>query len=413
MSNICRLLFSGMNISPRAVFLLMAFWMLPFASMKLLVFGWPLYPVEMVLLVALPFLISREQLSLWRSLIIRKVSFFAGIIFMGATLSLMMNPWTLWGIGQLKSFFAFPILFFLLALSVWRESPRNMGYFFEQWRLVTVCVAFGALVWGWFGGMTYDDRLRGWFDSPNMLAMVLAPGVLISWWKIVSVQRTKAKEVFLWLIMMLALGATRSYAPLLVCVVGGIFLWWKSQSEQKISPFFSLKILSILGVFLGGLVFFESGTEKWSSLVSLDERSSFASRIMIWRAAEKMIIDHPLVGIGPGRFQEVYLQYQQFYPPYLEWAVPHPHNLFFAFWLSTGLLGVIALLWLLIFAVSFGCFRKMNKEKALSLALLLSFFGMGFFDVPYFRSELCYLFWLAVAVFATVYARSDTAEGSL
>ena len=64
--------------------------------------------------------------------------------------------------------------------------------------------------------------------------------------------------------------------------------------------------------------------------------------------AIKILKDHWLIGIGPGLFQPYYLDYQKYFPPYLEWAVPQPHNLFLAWWLQAGLLGLIGFLWLVI-----------------------------------------------------------------
>ena len=70
---------------------------------------------------------------------------------------------------------------------------------------------------------------------------------------------------------------------------------------------------------------------------------------MIWKSAGLMIKNNPLFGIGPGNFQEKYMEYQKYFPPYLEWAVPQPHNIFLAFWLESGLIGLAGFILLLLY----------------------------------------------------------------
>jgi O-antigen ligase len=128
---------------------------------------------------------------------------------------------------------------------------------------------------------------------------------------------------------------------------------------------------------------------------------------MIWHSAIRMIRDSPFTGIGPGRFQSVYLEYQRFYPPYLEWAVPHPHNLFLALWLSSGIIGVSASIGLCVFL--FRSLREIprKKERALMTALFLGVFVSGLSDVPYFRAEFCFIFWLELALFSGIFLKEN------
>jgi len=82
--------------------------------------------------------------------------------------------------------------------------------------------------------------------------------------------------------------------------------------------------------------------------LNIPDRSSAASRVTIWRSAIAIGRDYPVFGIGPGSFQAQYLRYQKNYPPYLEWAVPQPHNTYLAFWLQTGALGLVGFVLLLV-----------------------------------------------------------------
>ncbi len=148
-------------------------------------------------------------------------------------------------------------------------------------------------------------------------------------------------------------------------------------------------------VLMLAFLFFQFGSQKMSDLVHFGSRSSAASRIMIWSAAGRIIRDNWLFGIGPNRFQDKYLEYQKYFPPYLEWSVPEPHNLLAAFWLQSGLLGLagfMSLLWIWLK-------RIVKKEKTkivvAAAAIIIYILAHGLVDTTYFKQDLASIFWLA------------------
>ncbi len=95
-------------------------------------------------------------------------------------------------------------------------------------------------------------------------------------------------------------------------------------------------------------------------LRSLLEREGTAFlRLRLWQAALEMVRDHPLWGIGLDQF--LYL-----YPRYMHpdaWREPnlsHPHNLVLDFWLRLGILGLLALAWVIWEAI-----RRTRRQGAL------------------------------------------------
>ena len=77
-------------------------------------------------------------------------------------------------------------------------------------------------------------------------------------------------------------------------------------------------------------------------------RQTGGFRLDLWLSSLEMVRDHPLLGVGLDNF--VYL-YQQFYlreGAAAEPSLSHPHNWIFNFWLSLGLLGLVAFVWLLV-----------------------------------------------------------------
>ena len=153
-------------------------------------------------------------------------------------------------------------------------------------------------------------------------------------------------------------------------------------------------------------------SNKFQGFVDLSY-PSLKSRLVIWQSAWEITKDHSLIGIGPGMFQEYYLDYQPRFKPYLEWAVPQPHNVFLAFWLQTGLIGLIGLIWLLIVFFR-NCIKYLkvsdSKIKILNFILLsvMAYILIhGLIDTTYWKNDLSVMFWLITALSYRVGHLSD------
>lgn len=382
--------------------------LLPIAHLKLVVFGIPLYSVEIPILIALlayAYGWRQKTFSPFRNIDFRNPFVIGALIFFaGAILSFASNPFSLTGLGMLKTWFVFP----LVALWLWLETEpetRDLERILAVWLGVTAVVACASLIFFFQGALTYDSRLAAWYGSPNYLAFFLAPGVLLVGHFLSSLPRANQSLLrpLLWLsvaTLMPVIYFTRSYETwvgLLVALFIFLFLGTVFPWRKKIAA--ALLCLGIFSLF----IFLESGDAKWQSFATLDERSSLASREMIWRSAARIIADHPVAGIGVGRFQETYLAYQRYFPPYLEWAVPQPHNLYLAVWLETGLMGLVGF-----FLLMTALFRKMlalsrsddedSRKISVFLIAALAMYGIaGLVDTPFFKTDLAFIFWFIVA----------------
>lgn len=326
-------------------------------------------------------------------------------------------------IGIIKGWFIFPLLLaFLVQDIISKEKRKNIFltlFFSAFW------VAFLALLYWWQGFLTYDNRLEAFFNSPNYLAMYLALGAIVGGWKIyldreidpeIVMKNQNAKHktpaptrlssldgqlhnlkfksslIFCWATILVTLYFTYSYAAWIALAfsLGTVFFLNNRRNKKWL---------------LGGviIVFFillsQLPNQKFHDLITLDERSSFSSRLMIWRSAIHIIQDNFMFGIGPGNFQAEYLAYQKYYPPYLEWAVPHPHNLFLAFWLYAGLVGLVGFLALVIYL--FKDLYKGSKKtpcKYMALGILVYIILHGLIDTTYFKNDLAIIFWVLLTV---------------
>lgn len=369
---------------------------LPLYLVKLVIFGVPsnlfeLMAIFAILVFSMASVGSKIELQDYKKYFIPIV-----LIISGLLISTLCNGAYRVGFGIIKSWFVIPISFAFMAVAVLSKSKEksilNAIYF------SAAGVASIALVYFFLGKLTFDGRLQVFFNSPNYLAMFLVPAVVIGAAKF---RENKKFYSISLLILSAALYLTFSYAAWLGLAIALLGLFFKKE-EFKISKWsIGLMMVAILVIFL------QFGTSKMNSLLQFNDRSSMSSRLMIWRSAGKMIADNLIVGIGPGNFQAKYLEYQLYYPPYLEWAVPQPHNIFLAFWLQAGILGLIGFVWMM-FVWFRDIFRKKDDASIICMAIMAGIIIHGLFDTTYFKNDLAVIFWLII--FLGTKNRSEKSE---
>ncbi len=391
---------------------------LPFAGARFFVLGVPIYmPELMVIFASAVFVWTRCHTD---GLRIQKLptSILIAItmIFLGVISSSILNGLTLVQLGIIKSWFFFPALFgWLVFQTIHQEETsqtihqNNPSVVVQKtlmvWYATLVLTAIAALFFFSRGSLTYDGRLKAFYLSPNYLALFLFPGVLLGWYWVTQTFSHKKNlrgviDLTSWILLCVTLYLTLSYTVIIDSLIGffGI-LFFTSVSSPAIRIRIGALYIALITVFL----LFQAHTQKFSDIIHLSDRSSLASRIMIWQSSAKMISDHPFFGIGPGNFQTTYLAYQHYFPPYLEWAVPHPHNLYLAFWLQTGIIGLIGFLILIVLWIrSLLCTRTDIPKKAsvkwTLVGIFITLLLIGLLDTPYWKNDLAYQFWLLMAL---------------
>ena len=379
------------------------FLLFPIAHFKISVLGLPFYLAEIPLLTVTGIIFWKawKEEWEWKETIQENKVFFIGVdvFLIGAVLSYAMNEHTLTGLGMLKSFFFLPTLFaFLMIVRVkTREDGERILWL---WLAGLAMMAWTSLILIFHGGLTYDLRLAGGYASPNYLAMLVAPGALLSMYFFLTTTKTVVKKgsSFFFCITLLVLLLTQSYVSFAALLGAMMFFLWINRCVLS-WPWKKILVLGILSLLF--LLAFLFSAEKFQTLVSWDERSSLTSRFMIWEAAGKIAKDTFPLGIGPGNFQEKYLAYQKYFPLYLEWAVPQPHNLYLSLLLQAGTLGLVGFLFLLISLLK--RVRQVWHEKSLApeqqaygallISLLLFYLLVGLFDTPYFKNDLAFALW--------------------
>ncbi len=383
------------------------FFLFPLADVRVLLFGIPLYVPEILVMMAILTRILRSPSNRlsdgfsWRSGFVAILSI--GLMLAGMISSSIWNGIDRDALGAIKSWFLFPILFFWLILTL-GFSRGDVWKAVSLWFFGTALTAFAGVFLPDYSIRTYDGRLQIASLSPNHFGFLLEYGGVIGLALLVFLrERHWVFLAFLAIaesVVVAALLLTQSDAALISFCIASLTLVISSIFSLK----FSKKLLAAAFIVVASvtLAFFQ--TIDRHELGSGTVRSSLASRVMIWNAASMMISEHPILGIGPRNFQERYLALQPQFPPYLEWAVPHPHNIFLAFWLFSGisgLLGFVVLLSVLFFNVVRVIFstpeEKLRVLPSLFLALLSGFLVHGFVDTPYFKNNLAYIFWAMAA----------------
>ncbi len=329
------------------------------------------------------------------------------LILGGATLATTFSPDKISSFGILKSWIIEPLIFAGLVFEE-IKNQRQLNLMIRFLEANVLSLAMVALAYFLAGNLTFDGRLAAFFLSPNHLAMALAPGLILFFKEIVIVSSKKNLFFLIGVISLIVLifYFTFSYSAWLAVAFSLFFsflILFKKEVFSLKSFCFLMAFLVVVFLFLFSLQFFNV---KFHDLLFSD-RSSWQSRLMIWRVAGVILKDHWFLGIGPGMFQRLYLDYQKYFPPYLEWAVPQPHNLFLAWWLQAGIGGLIGFLWLLkkIFCYFFKKILKPSFKEKDGLSVLVFLFAIliywifhGLVDTPYWKNDLSLIFWAIIAL---------------
>jgi len=325
------------------------------------------------------------------------------LLLVGAFSSSLLSVDQLMSLGLLKAYFIDPIIFLFLFAVLF--SSRNVDRAINVFLASGVFLALLALLYFFSGDVTYDGRLQAVFNSPNFLAMSLAPVILVSFWNLlfrkvdIPLKLVSTAALF---VLLPAFFLSRSYGAFFALFTAIFLMLFMSGRSAAFKTVIALLLLSLSALIL----FFNLDAKKTSDLLQGDERSSFRSREMIWSASEMILKENYLLGIGPGMFQAQYLFHQKdFDEPYLEWAVPYPHNLFLAFWIQLGLAGFLGFVLLLfwVFAEAYKGIRKNKNEFMLLAAAFFVYFILhGLVDTPYWKNDLSltFFFFLAIVLLA-------------
>jgi O-antigen ligase len=309
-------------------------------------------------------------------------------------------------LSSLHAFFAWfvePILIFVSGIKI-LSSTRNRKIFLQFLFLSFVIIIIASCTY-LFLGIKNNERLSGFYNSPNFLAMVLEFFIPVITTLLFFRKNNFWQNVLFFLILATSLMLvvfTQSFGGLLAIALAGIWILFWTPSKKRASIFYGAAIFTGLIFVIFFILSFNLG--KIDRLLSGDSQSSFNSRLPIWQTSLYLLKDNWVLGIGPNAFLSKFHLKQKELGLNLDFlVVPQPHNIYLAFWLESGILGLIGFFWIVKKAFN-GLINKLRLENQNDLRWLLIGLGgsliavlaHGFFDTPYFKIDLAYYFWMII-----------------
>jgi len=322
------------------------------------------------------------------------------LIFSGLFASTLANQNYRIGFGIIKGWFFIPLIFGFIVYKTIRtknDIRKILKWIFYSASATSIIGIFYLIS----SNLTFNGRLQIFFLSPNHLAMFLSFGFLIGFYLVKEKISKKNINInfifysFLFFCIAIAIYFTYSYAAWLSIAAGlSVARIFSSKNRKRL-----LSAIFLIIACVSLLFYFQFDNQKFQDFKNFSDRSSSASRLTIWSSAWKIGFDNWFWGIGPGNFQNKYLEYQRYFPPYLEWAVPQPHNLYLAFWLQGGLIGFFGFIFLIFLWLESLLTALKNKKDGCLLttvlfSIMLSLLFHGIFDTPYWKNDLSFLFWI-------------------
>lgn len=340
-------------------------------------------------------------------------------------------------LGILKGWVLMPILY--AAVLVFRAyDNRDRLLMLRAYMVSSVFLSIWALYQVWSGNfITIDGRASGPFESANYLALYIAPlvfALIARAWQALRDRRFFKEffrvylvEIVVFFVVGFALLFSMSYGGILG-VFGSLILFALYEilfsSHRKIyGRLWKRLMIPAIVLALGALVVLSQiQTTKFVDFLAFNRQSSSSVRLQVWGVASHYISENPVIGVGPGRFEKLYennaaaiLGVQPYEPTML-----HPHNLFLATYLNSGVAGILAFTWLFIgmfLAFKHGIFTKNDKDF---IIIFIGMFGViflhGFVDQPFWKNDLALIWWMTVvpvliAGFPVIDGKIERGEG--
>ncbi|OGY20980.1 MAG: hypothetical protein A2126_03105 [Candidatus Woykebacteria bacterium GWB1_45_5] len=340
--------------------------------------------------------------------------FWPSVLFLagGATIAVFLSADQRVAAGIWKAYFVEPALFSLVVLDLSIEK-KSLSWaivpllFSGLWLSV---LAVWQAVTGTNQFATYaisQGRVTAVYTTPNALGLYLGPltflalGFLfelfrqkqiklkkssLAWYLIISllgfilaIYLSKSRGAGLGVIVALLAFSLMAIYPILSN-------FW--QTLFRFSAFFAVVAYLLLNIFVFVKI------DSFVSTYKPTTQNSITARFCIWQATKKMLADRPITGAGLSAYQKVYPSYATCYSE----AHLYPHNILLNFWTETGMVGLLAFLW-----VIYRCWKILDRfvNNFLAVGLLSAMvyiFIHGLVDVPYFKNDLAAEFWVLLSM---------------
>jgi O-antigen ligase len=317
------------------------------------------------------------------------------LFLVAALLSLLVTQYPLLSVRELRAVILEPVGFFLLLCTL-RGSPVLALYGFVAGATLTAAAAIAQGPLG-IGGTQAEGvlRVQAWYPSANHLALMLGR----AWPLLIAAALYKSR--WLWMstaVVGVGLLLTFSTGGWLGALVGALVVLGFMGHRRLVLRAGGAAVVALVAV--SGLAIAGVLPERLNPL-----RQTGGFRLELWQSSLEMVRDHPLLGIGLDNFAYLYQQFYLRVGAASEPNLSHPHNWLLDFWLSLGVLGLVAFCWLLVrFWREVRGALADSKRRWLVAGATGATADMavhGFIDNSYFLVDLAFVFWLCLALAET------------
>jgi putative inorganic carbon (HCO3(-)) transporter len=222
--------------------------------------------------------------------------------------------------------------------------------------------------------LDYIGRRRPFFPfvTPNILAGYLA--------MIVPLTLYHRKRIWFILPLSFALLLTKSLGALLSIFFALIIYFYLEGNLKKIGLSFLAGLLIIIG-----FVFFTRAAMPKQHIQPI---FSAVMRLNYWQDTLKIIMAHPLAGVGLGNFNLAYSRYT--------------HNSYLQIWAEMGIFGMVSILWLVIAVLKSGFKTFKDSPYKTQIAGLITanivFLIHNLVDFTFFLPEVSLIWWVILGI---------------
>lgn len=300
-----------------------------------------------------------------------------------------------YSLGQWRAYFLEPILFFIILLG--RRDWFTARDVILALLLSTASISAVALIQVTTGAPyppslwndTVAGRATGFFTSPNAVGLYLGPIILLGlglWLKLHG-QSHPASRLALGLVLLSALGllAAQSLGGL-IAVGASAWLFLLLIYKKPALVALGLALLLVL-------------TPPTRQLLA-HKSKSLQNRLTLWSHTGAFLLASPKNFVfGTGIRQYFRKIEKPLYNPRALERLIYPHNIFLNFWTEIGLLGLISFITIFtcLLLAAYGLLPANRFVGAGLVAALAALFLHGLIDVPYFKNDLAFLFWIMAA----------------
>lgn len=335
--------------------------------------------------------------------------FIPGLLLLTAvTISVFVAPAQKPALGIWKAYFIEPLLLFLVLINTVKTKKQIKRVFYSLGLSATIIsiITIVQYIAGFGIPTSYDlpniKRATAVYGYPSAVGLFIAPilvlfvGMFFEELRIKNQgSRIKNNKIILYstviLLLLTAIILAKAEGAVIAVLAATFFILMFTRYRKFVIA------TSLVFVFL--ILLIPTTRDYVTTLLTFQDVSGDV-RIALWQGTSKLIKNHPIFGAGLAGFPELYKEYKE--AKHVEISL-YPHNIFLNFWVETGILGLISLLWIIINYFKEGLkglsYKLLTTHYSLIfLSVMICMLVYGLVDAPYFKNDLSCLFWTWVGL---------------